>query len=103
MAKVSITLDTESHDLEVTIDGMKIENVCCATVDVYDDEVSARISTSEKGDNEVRKYTTYVTSDSKYGKEAVKSGTRQHAKASALVVLDEQSEAERDILSYLKG
>jgi len=74
MAKVNISVDTDNKSVVVTIDGNTIENV--TDVSMYVDSAGkpmVRISTSEKTDGGVEKYTTYYAQASEEGKQLLSS------------------------------
>ena len=83
MAKFVLTLDTESKELVVKLDGETLENVSTAYVYCDDDEYcSVELMSYGKMDNKVTKTTTYRASGSEKWAEH-KDNTDELAKAIA--------------------
>jgi hypothetical protein len=108
MAKVTITADTETDELEVAIGGEVVPNVRYISISygpTYEDplelEVNVNISTYEEDEaNDVKRYTTLIAKDTKPGKEAVQAGAKLHKKYREFAMLHDSNKFKKDIAEY---
>lgn len=109
MAKVNISVDTESKECNVSIDGQTIDNV--TSVGIYKESYSRSdpsdvymdisITTKAENNNGVMKYTNYVANAQDNEKVVMRGEASVSSLSPAFIVKDGGSGLEEDISKFL--
>jgi hypothetical protein len=105
MSKVVMSVDTETYDCSITVNGTAVDNVQGLHFMKYKDyegnyKVGVDIYAYTQDDNGVKTFTTIVAKDSLAGREAIKAGAVPDKPLPGFVIKDSQSEIHRQIAAY---
>jgi hypothetical protein len=104
MAKIVITVDTDTDDISATIDGTAIESPSEVTIYKYEKEVYVSVVSVQGFDDNTNKLTRYCSAECEEAKEAMAAGVLvDRKKIPGMVIMPEKTKAQRDIESYFSN
>ena len=108
MAQINVSVNTETKEIAVTIDGVTVPNVDDVSCYSYRDSdgnpesVSVSIYTQETAQNGMTKRVTYYSTGSKEATEAIANGLALPEQAIAgFVAVEDKSKLHTDIANFL--